>query len=176
MRAGDVPAAQLELDLERTRRELAEARIELQKIQDLRAQVSSALAPAKGWGDKITLSAEVLSGPDVKNISVATTWDEIFLSVGPRMAESTLSTASFRTRLCKYIAEKSPLGADQKITISQRQVDKVTFHLRALGVIDINHGYWRLTDDGWQELDSPLVEEVDSDEMASNDIDGNVEK
>lgn len=165
VRAGEIPAAQLELELERSRRELAEVRVELQSLQDgLRQQTRHAQSsPARGWGESTTLDCETteMSG-EVKTQRIETTWDALFLYIGPRMAESPVTPATFRTRISKLCVEASRLEQSEKCLATQRTVDRVAWQLRALGVIDLSQGYWRLTEEGIEELDKLLVEGIET--------------
>jgi hypothetical protein len=158
VRAGDVPAAQLELELERSKRELAELRAELERANGEQTDERQ-LPAAKGWGKTTTLVYSLVDKDgafteqehDVR-------WELIFCSVGPRLAESPMSSGVWRSRLARLIARTKEPPQGSKTVVEQFEADRVAWHLRGLGVIDLERGYWRLTPEGWSALDAFLVE------------------
>jgi hypothetical protein len=165
VRAGEVPAAELELELERTRLQLSKMTAELKDLKDKaeKSARSELLPPAKGWGELTSLQVDYESGHSTSRKTVRVKWEAVFKYIGPRMAECALSPTSIRTRLSKLCAESAEIRQEQKPTISQAAADKVVWQLQALGMIEMESAgwdrRWKLTDEGWKELDRLIVEE-----------------
>lgn len=163
VRAGEIPAAQLELDLERARRELAETRAELKLYEEKAQQEAQAalLPPAKGWGNTTNVTVEITNAEkQLRTQPLTITWDDIFKCLGPRLAEGGLSSASLRNQLLKCVAKQVVLSDGEKAVFPQEHADRIAWQLQALKVIELgNYSRWKLTTEGWQELDSLLVEE-----------------
>lgn len=180
VRAGEFAVPELERDLERTRRELAEAKALLRDRERARGPMDSdpeSVRNSVDWAEdaKMVVSvaipeakARVVNGRTlpghparVEAMVQSANWSTLFKHLGPRLAERNQETSSLGKLLRDQVAlpqEGAQRGRPgHSYSVPTIELDRLLWQLRFFGLIQLEQGMWRLTKAGWTELEKLLV-------------------